>query len=972
LKRKDKLIVALFLALFLCGTITIFTMRNFSANQQPNTMFFPDYPVEELYSSSGDNSEILETIFTNKISEYATYEYFPQFYQPSLQATYYALYVLQSIGKLHEINQANIINYIMKHYDADHSKFMDILGYRYLDTDFDKTYFPLSTVLETTCYSVLSLKILDSLSLIDISDMIDFIWSCYNPVSGGFIGQPYNIGLEDGFKIATADNTYFAVITLDLIMEDWLGYSSQRTAIINFLNGLQVPSGNGWASGGFNNDEDGTFSSLTIHLEPNLISSYYSIKILEVFGMVSSINQATFHQFLTYLYDSSSECFRVSDLDYGFNLTNIVATSIGLELSNITGFTALDRTETLNFILDHRNSLGNWDQSTTVTLHELIDTYQIIRSFNDTNGIDTMTSEERNQIGNATLYYKTYEGFSPLSADYTSMNLIHTTIGAFDLYSQISEVDIQQLYNMIKQSYNPQPSLGIASRFFYGFLRDNSIVEWFRSHPIEYYTSGHKNYIHEISQINSHQSTFYALESLQKLFKLDDFASEYNLGYLASDIVDTQFLNTSYYNTFGAFSSILKYTPKMSETINNKIYCDYTYYAIRCLEILGNYLGLTFNQLGVDTTAVYTYIDRNMVETPTMVYFNPIYANDVETIMKTTYFMTYVLKSIDLYNKDSQKIKNYIESNLNYSNIENIYYSYKLSNLLDLNVEFDFHQIHGLVRDIFSEEFNEFYLTSDMKKLDQDIFLWICDMARTSQIGVEASYSDTCLLGGINHMDVSLYNLILQDFGSYITFKFESDQIGSYVFSKLANSTYAYDLSIPVDPQNYPSVEGYLRAYEGTQLKAELPISFLTNYTLEYNYTSSYNLESLLFEINASIIGNDKYPLNYGNAYVKVYKDNIFLRQVSAVPQIILNYSRFEITYIPQAIGEYMFELYLHDGISGSDIQIATIPYNINEILNRFGDAVNSAIPLTAIFIAVPGTVIVISTKKLKRKLPNS
>jgi hypothetical protein len=67
-----------------------------------------------------------------------------------------------------------------------------------------------------------------------------------------------------------------------------------------------------------------------------------------------------------------------------------------------------------------------------------------------------------------------------------------------------------------------------------------------------------------------------------------------------------------------------------------------------------------------------------------------------------------------------------------------------------------------------------------------------------------------------------------------------------------------------------------------------------------------------------------------------------------------------------------MFELYLHDGISGSDIQIATIPYNINEILNRFGDAVNSAIPLTAIFIAVPGTVIVISTKKLKRKLPNS
>jgi hypothetical protein len=378
-------------------------------------------------------------------------------------------------------------------------------------------------------------------------------------------------------------------------------------------------------------------------------------------------------------------------------------------------------------------------------------------------------------------------------------------------------------------------------------------------------------------------------------------------------------------------------------------------------------MGLNFNQLGVDTTAVYTYIDRNMVETPSDLYFGPEYASDIETILKTTYYMTYVLKSLDLYNKNSQKITNYITSHLNYSNIENIYYSYKLTELLELPVEFDFHQIHTLVQDVFSEDFNEFYLTPEMRELDQEIFLWICDMARTSPIGIEAFYSDTCLLGGVNHMDVSLYNLILRDFGTYITFKFESDQVGSYVFTKLANSSYTYDIPIPVAPQNYPTVHGNLRAFEGLELKTELSISFTTNYSLEYDFSSSYNLASLLFEVNASILGNGKYPVEYGGVSVKVYRDGEYIGQTHASSQIILNYSTFHITYTPHVIGEYLFELYLDDGIFDSEILIATIPYNINEILNRFGDAVNSAIPLTVIFIAVPGVVMVISTKKLKK-----
>jgi hypothetical protein len=528
-------------------------------------------------------------------------------------------------------------------------------------------------------------------------------------------------------------------------------------------------------------------------------------------------------------------------------------------------------------------------------------------------------------------------------------------------------LEIQQLYGAIKDSYNNFPP-DKASRYFYGFLKSESLIEWFRSHPIEYYTSGQKNYIHEIAQINSHQSTYYALESLENIFKLDDFESTFDFMNLVNDIVETQFLNISYYNTFGAFSSILKYTDEMSEVINNKIYCDYTYYAIKSLEILCNYLGLNIDDTGVDITALYTYIDRNIIETPTMLYFNPNYGNDVETILKTTYYMTYVLNALNLYNKNSQKVENYIETNLNYSNIENIYYSYKLSELLNLNIQFDFHQIHTLIQELYSEVFNEFYLTPTNGILNQEIFLWICDMARSSQIGIEAYYSDTCPLGGVNHMEVSLYNLVLRDFGTYITFKFESDQIGTYVFSKLANNSYVYTLPIPLSSVSYPIIEGYLRAYEGLEIKAAQFISFSTNYTLECEVSSQTDLTGLLFKINTSIIANnEKHPTTSGNAFVRIYRNDILLGEVEATHQIFSNCSIFTIAYNPTETGQYYFEFYVDDGISGSSTNIKNILLDVNEISERYKDNLITAIPLTIVFIAVPGTVFIFSSKKLSK-----
>ena len=140
----------------------------------------------------------------------------------------------------------------------------------------------------------------------------------------------------------------------------------------------------------------------------------------------------------------------------------------------------------------------------------------------------------------------------------------------------------------------------------------------------------------------------------------------------------------------------------------------------RCLELLSDILSLNLAELGFDITALYNFIDRNFIETPSTLYFNPKYSNNIETILKNTYYMIYVLETLNLYTKDSQKIRNYITSNLNYTNIKNIYYSYKISELLNLDIEFDIYLIRELVQNIYSEDLYEFYLTSSRNTITSD------------------------------------------------------------------------------------------------------------------------------------------------------------------------------------------------------------------------------------------------------------
>ncbi|MHA2131304.1 MAG: prenyltransferase/squalene oxidase repeat-containing protein, partial [Promethearchaeota archaeon] len=529
---------------------TFYSLNTAKINTERSTVY--QLKSETPHSSSETNLQNLNSGFDNKINLYNNNSFFPQAYEISLQATYYGVYILKALGKLNLLNPSQLINYIMSTYNASTHIFMDKYAYRYLDTDFSQVYYSLSTQLEVNCYAILSLSYLDALDRINIAETIDFLWSCYNPIAQGFIGQPFSSQLEEEFKIPTLDNTFYAIQTLDLLMDNWTQYSEEKIGLSNYIKSLQITSGLGWNFGGFNNDNSSSFNSLTTIFEPNLFSAYYGIKSLQILGLENNFNQSYFNQFMAQLYNPNFDYFRISLLDYNVNFTNLVATAIGLELSQITGLSTINQTELVDFLFTNRNPFGFWEQSTTISYHELIDTFQIIRSLNNTSNLNILNSSESLHLANNVIeIYYAYDGFSLISKEHTTIDQLHTVVTAFDLYERLTELPIPELYIMIRESYFREDFVSING--FYETTLIDPNYRGFRSFPIEFYSSGNKKHLDEIGYLLSHKATFKALDSLNRLYKLDDFALTHDLEKLLDDIIKTQFLNTSYPNLNGAF-----------------------------------------------------------------------------------------------------------------------------------------------------------------------------------------------------------------------------------------------------------------------------------------------------------------------------------------------------------------------------------------------------------------------------------
>ena len=204
------------------------------------------------------------------------------------------------------------------------------------------------------------------------------------------------------------------------------------------------------------------------------------------------------------------------------NALDIVATPIGLELSNITGFSNFNRTEALQFVMNNRNALGNWDRSTAHKYHELIDTFQIIRSLKEIGEISQITEQEKEEIASSLTFYEQERGYSLLSNDYMSLETINSVVNSFYQKGRIGDLDILGLYEIIKQSCIFNPLRGHILIYASTGLDQNVIG--FRSYPIEYYKYGNLNDTNGLNFLRSHKTTYLALDSLKRIFKLNDLA----------------------------------------------------------------------------------------------------------------------------------------------------------------------------------------------------------------------------------------------------------------------------------------------------------------------------------------------------------------------------------------------------------------------------------------------------------------
>jgi len=255
----------------------------------------------------------------------------------------------------------------------------------------------------------------------------------------------------------------------------------------------------------------------------------------------------------------------------------------------------------------------------------------------------------------------------------------------------------------------------------------------------------------------------------------------------------------------------------------------YSFYALKSIELLRTFLNLGGTTLlQFDRVELLSFISRNIIETAQKIYYLPKISQTPELILENTYYMIYILKLIDAFTFNAIKFENLVKQFIDYSNIKNIYYCYKILEILELDIAFNQSLLQSLVHDIFSAEYYEYYLTPGCNKIDQDIFLWICEMSQENQLQINVQYIDNIELGTNTTINVNLHllNLIMGevDLNFNATVTFESGTVGVHTFREM-NHPHHFNLIVPIPlkSSNYPLVQGRVMVYKGN-ISQEIPI----------------------------------------------------------------------------------------------------------------------------------------------------
>jgi len=879
---------------------------------------------ENIHTSTDmNNYDFLSTVMDDLTNTYGEHGYFPTYYEPSIQSTYFALQSYLSLGRLSDLNETTLISYLIDHYDAGNGYFIDDYAVRYLDTDFEAFYLPLNTLLEVNCYAFLSLKILNRLDLINNQSFIDFIWSCFNSDEGAFIGQPYDVDLHPKFKIPTLDNTYYAVKVLNLLLENWDEYYPQRSQLITFIEDCQIFIAEKAQYGGFKNDLVSGFSSLRI-TDPNMLSSFYALKTLDIFNALGAINIDAFHQFLEDLYNIENCYFELSWFPDLPTHGRPFATSVGLSLSLLTGYNEINEMGIVSYLKSIRNNIGVWKSSINDIQFELIDTFQVLRSLDDSSHIDDFTNGEKDVIANGLEHFQSYQSYSNTPIDYMSISALSSITCSFKLFNRETDLQIQQLFVYLRNAYISDPEND--PRSFYGYTNVDAKYLFFRIYPIEYYNLGKYSSLEYIDYLFNHKFVYQALTALKDLYKLDDFDTLYDLNELLDQTVLAQIINPNS-DKFGAFlpnSLLLNFNQEIQD---KTVFLEQSFYAIRTMELLRDYLELgSVEDLLLDSEALKVHIFNTFEAPGSYCYSMPRETSDMNIILKNTYYASYVMKSLDSFTQDTQKIKNYVVDHLKYNDIENIYYSYLLDQLLDLDIDFSIEEVQALVQELYSKDLNAFYLTTEKNKINQQILYWISDMAKHDKYRYTINFDDIILLDSYSMITVEIQNLILNSIGQYGSLKFESDQLGEYAFTEFGEGEFRCNVFVPFDVSNYPTIEGNISRYEFSTKQEVIPISFNTTYELISEINFVENVNTINIEINCSLnIGSGNINLPYGESFMHIFHEGEYIATDSFSYQQNIDYTKYFLEYEYTQFGNYSFELYVNDGLNASDYFIGKI-----------------------------------------------
>jgi len=309
--------------------------------------------------------------------------------------------------------------------------------------------------------------------------------------------------------------------------------------------------------------------------------------------------------------------------------------------------------------------------------------------------------------------------------------------------------------------------------------------------------------------------------------------------------------------------------------------------------------------------------------------------------------------------------------------MKNIYYCYKISELLNLDIDFDLNQTQDLVQVLYSEEFEEFYRSTDKQLIDQRILYYICDIAKYSKINMKSSYPESVRLGDTFDISVEFGNLIIEDYGAYTSIRLESNQLGTFIFDHLDNNTYRKsNIFISTNTENYPSITGNITIYEGITLKASFPINITTTYDISTDISKQEHSNRVRIIIEASyIFGSGIEPLYDSEAYAMIYRNGEELGMVFLSGEDDATKRIFSLDYYPNEGGDYLFDLYINEIYQEEHKYIGQILYTyLSPIPGQsnpphiYTSEILTSIPLVIGFIAGPLGVVTYTFRKKNKK----